>query len=102
MPRRSFGQLLLYAGHVYFLQMLLRFSDSWSRGVTVSTLDSESSDRGSNPRETCACQLAAAMSRNVPGRSIADCLQACKQWPITCPGRSFGHLLVYTGHVYFA
>ena len=24
---------------------------SWSRGVTVSTLDSESSDRGSNPRE---------------------------------------------------
>ena len=23
----------------------------WSRGVTVSTLDSESSDRGSNPRE---------------------------------------------------
>ena len=25
-------------------------SISWSRGVTVSTLDSESSDRGSNPR----------------------------------------------------
>ena len=24
----------------------------WSHGVTVSTLDSESSDRGSNPRET--------------------------------------------------
>ena len=24
---------------------------SWSYGVTVSTLDSESSDRGSNPRE---------------------------------------------------
>ena len=24
----------------------------WSRGVTVSTLDSETSDRGSNPRET--------------------------------------------------
>ena len=23
----------------------------WPRGVTVSTLDSESSDRGSNPRE---------------------------------------------------
>ena len=28
-------------------------SVSWSRGVTVSTLDPESSDRGSNPRETC-------------------------------------------------
>ena len=31
---------------------------TWPRGVTVSTLDSESSDRGSNPREafirTCA------------------------------------------------
>ena len=26
--------------------------DPWSRGVTVSTLDSESSDRGSNPRGT--------------------------------------------------
>ena len=25
---------------------------TWSHGVTVSTLDSESSDRGSNPRET--------------------------------------------------
>ena len=63
---------------------------SWSRGVTASTLDSESSHRGSNPRETCARQLAAAMSRNVPGRSIADCLQACKQWPITCPGAPSG------------
>ena len=26
----------------------------WPRGVTVSTLDSESSDRGSNPREAYA------------------------------------------------
>ena len=25
--------------------------NNWPRGVTVSTLDSESSDRGSNPRE---------------------------------------------------
>ena len=25
----------------------------WPRGVTASTLDSESSDRGSNPREAC-------------------------------------------------
>ena len=28
-------------------------SHIWPRGVTVSTLDSESSDRGSNPRGTC-------------------------------------------------
>ena len=35
-------------------------SISWPRGVTVSTLDSESSDRGSNPREAflrCAFKL---------------------------------------------
>ena len=31
--------------------------DNWPRGVTVSTLDSESSDRGSNPREASACQM---------------------------------------------
>ena len=30
------------------------------RGVTVSTLDSESSDRGSNPREASHALLAAA------------------------------------------
>ena len=29
-----------------------RVEDNWSRGVTASTLDSESSDRGSNPRGT--------------------------------------------------
>ena len=28
--------------------------NNWPRGVTVSTLDSESSDRGSNPREAFA------------------------------------------------
>ena len=27
--------------------------NGWPRGVTASTLDSESSDRGSNPREAC-------------------------------------------------
>ena len=31
---------------------MTRFGFNWSRGVTVSILDSESSDRGSNPRET--------------------------------------------------
>jgi hypothetical protein len=30
-------------------------SCNWPRGVTVSTLDSESSDRGSNPREAFLC-----------------------------------------------
>ena len=39
--------------------------DTWPRGVTVSTLDSESSDRGSNPREAfrqCAQFLAVAIA----------------------------------------
>lgn len=31
------------------------------RGVTVSTLDSESSDRGSNPREASCIDVLAAM-----------------------------------------
>ena len=39
-------------------------SDIWSYGVTVSTLDSESSDRGSNPRRTFLMMLTVA-SRNV-------------------------------------
>ena len=38
---------LVYVGKFRHLPI-----SSWSRGVTVSTLDSESSDRGSNPRGT--------------------------------------------------
>ena len=34
-----------------FLQATRDLHHTWPRGVTVSTLDSESSDRGSNPRE---------------------------------------------------
>ena len=34
----------------------LTFFSTWPRGVTVSTLDSESSDRGSNPREA-SCKV---------------------------------------------
>ena len=34
-----------------FQQVSLGESWAWPRGVTVSTLDSESSDRGANPRE---------------------------------------------------
>ena len=67
-------------------------SISWSRGVTVSTLDSESSDRGSNPRGTscpprllsfptacfffmsCLCYLLSAILP--PGRSHAYRLPA--------------------------
>ena len=39
--------------------------DNWPRGVTVSTLDSESSDRGSNPRGW------ASRPRRVPRRLLA-------------------------------
>ena len=42
--------------HVEPLERVLRrWPVSWPRGVTVSTLDSESSDRGSNPREASLC-----------------------------------------------
>ena len=34
-----------------FAGILPLLHSQWPRGVTISTLDSESSDRGSNPRE---------------------------------------------------
>ena len=43
--------MLLSADYAIFKSLLFRMTCSWSRGVTVSTLDSESSDRDSNPRE---------------------------------------------------
>ena len=52
MPRDSVLQHLISSGasQAQFTRPVT--SISWSRGVTVSTLDSESSDRGSNPRGT--------------------------------------------------
>jgi hypothetical protein len=41
-----------HACHMQALNVLVRIFINWSRGVTASTLDSESSDRGSNPRGT--------------------------------------------------
>ena len=70
-----------------------RGSIRWSRGVTVSTLDSESSDRGSNPRGTFpsipagkldgrACWLArrAQASQAGTGRVVAFALTHAT-WP---------------------
>ena len=48
---------------------------SWPRGVTVSTLDSESSDRGSNPREassTIRQQLRVGRAENIETRGEGD------------------------------
>ena len=42
----------------------------WSRGVTVSTLDPESSDRGSNPRETSCRRIQSVAVR----RCVCVCL----------------------------
>ena len=44
---RSQALLKIWASKV----SVSRLEEQWPRGVTVSTLDSESSDRGSNPRE---------------------------------------------------
>ena len=41
--------------HCYHCCKRIHSVASWPHGVTVSTLDSESSDRGSNPREAFAC-----------------------------------------------
>ena len=56
------------------------FDFNWPRGVTVSTLDSESSDRGSNPREASVWQHMCPCARgplvcagsNDPDRSLAS------------------------------
>lgn len=48
------------------------FSSIWSRGVTVSTLDSESSDRGSNPRETFFPRRSASSRPQRTGNDIGD------------------------------
>ena len=39
------------------LELWASMHTMWPRGVTVSTLDSESSNRGSNPREALATAL---------------------------------------------
>ena len=66
--------------------------DTWPRGVTVNTLDSESSDRGSNPRGTCACQLATVMSRDVHLPACCPAVAtriACKP---ACGGPAHAHM----------
>ena len=44
---------------------------TWPRGVTVSTLDSESSDRGSNPREAFQ-ERGVPFKWPVPEESVAE------------------------------
>ena len=59
---------------VFLVHQIVALDEAWldlvfnrPRGVTVSTLDSESSDRGSNPREAFVF-VAAARDRR-PGRA---------------------------------
>ena len=57
-PSQSVRPLLLAPTHSVLPKRAIRtrsFLCNRPRGVTVSTLDSESSDRGSNPREAFAC-----------------------------------------------
>ena len=48
---------------------------AWSYGVTVSTLDSESSDRGSNPRRTSSYSLQTVYATS--GTSMEKGIAAC-------------------------
>ena len=52
---------------------------SWSYGVTVRTLDSESSDRGSNPRRTFRCSQTDVEQQ----RHLSECvchMQSLQRW----------------------
>ncbi len=98
-PRRSRAPALSSAscergfGILVDAQALLRafLATSWlselhccnrPRGVTVSTLDSESSDRGSNPREALSFATARC-TRSSPGGSVS-CLCAGKPQGEAC------------------
>ena len=60
-------------------QLVASAGVNWPRGVTVSTLDSESSDRGSNPREASALlplfygRHELEVSRTLPASGFAFC-----------------------------
>ena len=90
--------------------MCVREKDcAWPRGVTVSTLDSESSDRGSNPREAscvfmpparasklCQCVFASFSARGAPAGplSAAGTDAVCHEFHMKCSRRGvrWGHL----------
>ena len=69
---------LLYVGLGIIKQIISRYfslgkgraSCNWPRGVTVSTLDSESSDRGSDPREASCLRQIVANLRSPSSRQI--------------------------------
>ena len=51
----STPKVQIQLSHCYHCCKRIQSVASWPHGVTVSTLYSESSDRGSNPREAFAC-----------------------------------------------
>ena len=74
----------------------------WPRGVTVGTLDSESSDRGSNPREASwsptrhatQCSTARSGTRKEEGQGDADAQERKRgQAPNPCASYSLQGLL---------
>jgi hypothetical protein len=58
----------------------------WPRGVTVSTLDCESSDRGSNPREAF-CKYPADLTSLGPCTTHAAALLTHRLRMFTCAAR---------------
>ena len=71
---------------------------TWPRGVTVSTLDSESSDRGSNPRE--AFTQASAITREA--KYFSQCMKHTAQRRVTekCDAYVLRKLLLRWGYLY--
>ena len=73
------GFLHAFCGSCAGLRLQAVSAKPGPRGVTVSTLDSESSDRGSNPREVFRCIEVSIMRRGglVPARFLHAFYGSC-------------------------
>ena len=61
------------------LMLSVNVQGIWPRGVTVSTLDSESSDRGSNPREAFKSSFFCYSTAKLDGRGVEQPVCGCSQ-----------------------
>jgi hypothetical protein len=68
----------------------------WSYGVTVSTLDSESSDRGSNPRRTLCHDLMTAFWQTMLCHEMQDIYGIARQVALHMFIRTVGNVLMRT------
>jgi hypothetical protein len=79
------GFLHAFCGSCAGLRLQAVLAKPGPRGVTVSTLDSESSDRGSNPREVFRCIGVSIMRRMGfdPRPFLARILRVVRRFAVT-------------------